>query len=102
MRLTQNQVQDLLNAGRWLEVVQTGPHFRLLPSYGNRTALQRYDGHYGGNNIWRTLFGGPIDSPELAADMLAVAEERITRDEQAKRARSRDRAKKKAEKAKAA
>jgi hypothetical protein len=69
--------------------------YRLIDSWGGRKTLQKYDG-FAGVPLWKTLLGGPIDCPHLAEDMLAVAEGRITRDEQAKRARARDRAKKKA------
>ncbi len=67
--------------------------YRLIDSYGGRKTIQKYDG-FAGFPLWKTLLGGPIDCPELAEDMLAVFEGRITRDEQAKRARARDRAKK--------
>lgn len=75
--------------------------YRLIDSYGGRKTLQKYDG-FAGVPLWKTLLGGPIDCADLAEDMLAVAEERMTREEQAKRHAARLRKAKKAKKETAA
>ena len=86
-----------INAQNWREFIHK-PTFRLLDDWGGRKALQRYEGWFG-YPVWKTLYGGPFECADLAEDLLAVAEGRMTREEQEKRHRARLRAAKKAKKA---
>lgn len=85
-----------INAQNWREFAGKRV-YRLIDSWGGRKTLQKYDGWAGGP-LWSNLYGGPIDCPELAEDLLAYAQGRITKEEQEKRARARHRRRAKAKK----